>query len=161
MILVSGDSDYRGLLQRYREKNFVAYVMGNEQTAHCLRHTGTRFISLGIADTKACQAERPLCTEPIFRVQAPQLPGIKVVGHIANTKPSLLEQVLNVMKTRAEEGIRMKQNDFIHAFQRMYKNTSLQQYGFKHWRQFFQAHEAFIERISIHGDAYLVIKLNK
>ncbi|MGI9192598.1 MAG: hypothetical protein ACR2IL_10810 [Chitinophagaceae bacterium] len=31
----------------------------------------------------------------------------------------------------------------------------------KFWRQFFQAHEAFIERISIHGDAYLVIKLNK
>ncbi|MBU3675581.1 MAG: NYN domain-containing protein [Chitinophagaceae bacterium] len=161
MILVSGDSDYRGLLQRYREKNFVAYVMGNEHSAQCLRHTATRFISLGKEELVPCSAKKSVPTEPIFRVQSPQLPGIKVVGHITTNKPSLLELVLNVMKLHAEDGIRIKQIDFINAFQRMYKNVSLQQAGFKNWRQFFNAHPAFFERHLIEGDTYLVIKLNK
>jgi uncharacterized LabA/DUF88 family protein len=80
IILVAGDSDYTSLALRCREANLIFIGMGQSCSSETLKRSCQEFIEfptasfepLGIAEEKNIP----------YKLNVPQLPGVKVIGHI-------------------------------------------------------------------------------
>lgn len=139
LVLVSGDSDYCGLVKRYREQNWPVYVLGQSNTSEALKRCCTLFIPINddnksVSDTSASHA-----APSIFRVQAPVLSGPTIVGKIDIAPKRFVEQVIEVLNTCIKDEKRVAKSIFLHTFQLKYGAISIREKGFKTWDAFFKA----------------------
>ena len=157
LIIVSGDSDYCGLAKRYREQNLPVYIIGSEKTSMALRSCCTQFIQISNEANNNTQAmPRPETRTPLYRVQAPSLPGLNIKGKINLEPQSFIEKVLAVLTTCNATQKRVSKTEFLYAFQRKHPNTSINEQGYKTWNAFFTANTGLFTLEQINNEYFIV-----
>jgi uncharacterized LabA/DUF88 family protein len=160
LIIVSGDSDFSGLVQRYRIKNKPVYIMGGQNTAEVLRHNASRFIEIIDKEDKPTSKPQALCLEPIYRVPAPNLPGLTVKGKIDLETNSFIQKVISVINACSLNKGPVKKMDFLKTFQLHYPNTSIREQGFKTWQAYFKSLPNLFQLATINNEDYIQIQTN-
>jgi uncharacterized LabA/DUF88 family protein len=80
IILVAGDSDYTSLALRCREGNLQFIGMGRACSSEALKRSCQQFIEFSDTPSQTSSVEDQKVLP--YKLSAPQLPGVKVIGHI-------------------------------------------------------------------------------
>lgn len=103
IILVAGDSDYTGLALKCREANMAFIGIGKKDSAEVLKRSCQEFIEYP-EHPKAVPIEI-VAHDSNFRIEAPKLPGVKVVGRIDNHMEDLETKYLKWIQFAITKGI--------------------------------------------------------
>ena len=139
LVLVSGDSDYCGLVKRYREQNWPVYVLGQSNTSEALKRCCTAFIPINDYNKPTTTPSPTHEPDSLFRVKAPVLSGPTVVGKIDLAPNSFIQQVLAILQSCANVKKPVAKSAFLQAFQLKHGAISIREKGYKTWNAFFTA----------------------
>jgi uncharacterized protein (TIGR00288 family) len=143
MVLVSGDSDYAGLLIKFREDNLQTIVIGGLYTSDVLKNCCNVFVL--IPERKSVETVTPNGSSEYLKIYAPKLQGTKVVGKVdlpGNDKS--IERLIAILMTIISQ---FKQSNgyalmsvVIEQFQKSQPNIKIKKFGFSSWKKFFEKH---------------------
>jgi hypothetical protein len=157
LILVSGDSDFSGLLERFIRRNKPAYVMGNNHTAKILRDTATRFIKIKKQTPKRNRIhidDKTKQATELFNVEPTKLGGLKIIEQASIYKDPLVDWVNKVLKMCNNIDGYVTESDFLSTIKTTYPNFDIVQKGYSSWPAFFIRQTHWIESKKANNTIY-------
>jgi uncharacterized protein (TIGR00288 family) len=162
MVLVSGDSDYTGLILKFREHNLQTIVIGSKHTSDALKNCCCEFVP--IPEKIRTTVIKHDIVNPVVRIATPKLRGPVVVGKIKlpekdKSNESLIQKVKSAInEIKHKDGFALM-SVVVDHLQKMDTGIKIKSYGYPTWRKFLQGHPAHFITEFRHDTTTIFVKI--
>jgi uncharacterized LabA/DUF88 family protein len=161
IILVAGDSDYTGLALKCREANMAFIGIGKRDSADVLKRSCQEFIEF--PEPSNVFPDEKVAHDSKFRIEAPKLPGVKVIGrinyHLEDLETKYLKWIQLAIKQGIESDGYASLSKVIEALRKSHLDFDIKKVGSSTLSKFLSKHHNHFHIIYRNNNSSIYIKI--